>query len=186
MEESELYVPPIGEPVVELHKNAIEFWPCLTPHQHEWVTDYENNMLPFVLALGDLLGVIPIKDLQYQAIPNIDKQSNLYLVQTRAGITKITDGIEWYSVVVVVKYCVVMALKCRINTKQHQILPVECVLWDNKARQYTCVTDSRGYIANVAGLLGVIEKWAVAEKLAAWIPQEGPKPVETIHLEKGA
>jgi hypothetical protein len=177
--------PPQGEPIIELSKNAVEFWPCLTPEHHAWLEYYENRMLPFVLALSDIFGVIPIKDLQFQALPNLDKQTSLFLVQTRAGVKEVQGGVELFAVVVVVKYCVVLALKCKIDTRSQQTIPLECVLWNNKERQYTCVTDAKGYIDAPGRLLEVIEKWAVAEKLAAWIPQNGPEPVETISTQKG-
>ena len=183
-QEEEYAPPPLGDPIIEPFKTAVEFWPCLTPEKYAWLSYYEDKMLPFVMTLGDIFGVIPIKDLQYQALPNSDKQSSLFVVQTRSNVTEVPGGVELYSIAVVAKYFLLLGVKCRINTEKRQIVPVDCVLWNNQDKQYSCITDSSGYIKNTSGLLLMIEKWAVAEKIAAWIPQEGPKPVETIHLEQ--
>jgi hypothetical protein len=186
LEPDDSYTPPIGTPVFTPAKQVVQFFPCLTPEQHRWAEAYEKRALPFAQVMGQIFGVPVISDLQYQDIPELDKNTSLYVVQTRAGIPFAQQDVyEWFNLVVVVKYCVVLALKSRVTISKMEMVPLECMLWSTKNEEYVRVIDtSVGYITSGTTLLEVIEKWAVEEKLAAWIPQQGPQPVPTIHQEK--
>jgi hypothetical protein len=161
------YEPPVGTQLVQPHKTIMQFYPEPKAQQYGWVEPYEQRHIQaFGNFVAQIMGVDLIDDQQYRLMPELEKLKCCSVVMTRTGLDQpAVPGIfKWNPIVVVVKYCVMLALRCSLDVSNQKFTPHDCLMWDSAAKEYMLVSDG-------PGILMAIEKWATAERLAAWIPQ---------------
>jgi hypothetical protein len=177
-------LPPIGDPVVSPHKQVLQFWPEKNPDQYAWVEKFEQrHLVPFGNFLADLLGVALSTDASYAALPESEKATCCFVVMTRHGLgEQASVGVyHWNPIVVVVKHCILLALRCSLDVSNEKFVPQDCLLWGNHEKEYQVLIDSQaGHIGAGPNILLAIERWAIGERLAATIPQQGPPPSEIV------
>jgi hypothetical protein len=175
---------PVGDLVVTPHKQILQFWPEQQPEQYGWVEKFEERHLrAFGNFVADLMGVALGNDTSYALLPETEKAKCCFVVLTRHGLAQqSTPGIyRWSPIVVVVKHCIVLALRCSLDVSNEKFTPHDCLLWGNGAKEYQVLIDSQaGHIGAGPNILVAVERWALLERLAASIPQTGPPAPETI------
>lgn len=178
-----VYLPPIGDPIVTPHKQVLQFWPEKDPKQYDWVEKFEQrHLIPFGNFLAEILGVALCDDTHYAQIPEPEKATCCFVVLTRHGLNEQSSvGVfRWNPIVVVVKHCILLALRCSLDVSNEVFIPHDCLLWMNQEKEYQVLIDSKsGHISSGPNILMAVERWATAERLAATIPQQGPPPPPT-------
>lgn len=174
------YEPPVGTPLVQPFKTIMQFRPEPQAATFKWAEPFEQRHIQaFGNFVAQIMGVDLIDDQQYAQMPEIEKLKCCSVVMTRTGLAEPQQpGIfKWNPIVVVVKYCVMLALRCSLDVSNQKFTPHDCLMWDSAVKEYMLVFDSKaGHISDGPGILMAIEKWAVAERLAAWIPQIASQP----------
>lgn len=167
-----LYHPPEGAVLMAPPKEGMFYQADQPNQQTDRLQPFERRyIIPIALTVSPIFGVSPITDDIYRKIPEFHLMKNLFCVISRSGIRKTHLGLDWDSVVVVVrKFCV-----ARINTildpANDRFAIRRILLWSKATQRYEVVEDPQTGVINARVLPHIMEQYNNIEGVAPGGPR---------------
>jgi len=163
-------VPPTPQLIIQPFKDLMTFYPN-DQADHEtlqWIDPIEQRYLrPLGLGAARVFHVDLIDDDEYIEMPEEAKNTCLSCVLTRAEVRETQLGwFEWHPLLVVVKYCIYVAVQVRVERATGKLEIPRCMLWSQAQQQYVPIVDPKStHIENPGILLQILDQYQRIEGL---------------------